>query len=87
MVSFNLPRILRQETFSDSRFLQEQKRSIQALFESFGQRFESLEDFKQHMMALKKHEFVIFDTSKDGMEAYSYLKAPGHVPNFHINVK
>ncbi len=68
-------------------FLQEQKRSIQALFESFGQRFESLEDFKQHMMALKKHEFVIFDTSKDGMEAYSYLKAPGHVPNFHINVK
>ena len=68
-------------------FKQEQKSSIDSLYNSFGQRFKSVKEFKDQMLGLKKHEFILYDTSKDGMEAYCQLKGPDSIPEFNVTTQ
>jgi len=82
-----LPPILRNCITHAVWFKQEQLRSLKGLFESFGMRYSNLREFTDAIMELEKYEFILFDKSIDGMEAYQKLKAPSRIPNFQINVK
>ena len=67
-------------------FKQEQKRAIQALHESYGQRHESYNLFKEKCMdILHKHEFCVFDPSKEGLAGYQVYKIDGEIPEFNIS--
>ncbi len=46
-----------------------------------------MKEFKDQMLGLKKHEFILYDTSKDGMKAYCQLKGPDSIPEFNVTTQ
>jgi hypothetical protein len=64
---------------------------LEALWESYGQKFESLNDFKNYVMKnLGKYKFIYYN--KDNQEkklddVYKVMMAPQKIPKFKIFFK
>jgi len=81
-----IPPLVRNCTTHAVWFKQEQKRSLVALFESFGQRFENFDAFREFTLSFQRYEFILFDPSIAGMDAYKIYKAPSEIPAFNCRI-
>ncbi len=61
--------------------------SLKALFESYGQKFETYKQFKKYLMdATGDYKFVYYDKSKSGEigDMYQVMKCPEKIPKFKL---
>ncbi len=69
-------------------FRQSTKRSIEALYESFGAHFDNFDQFKQYITnSTDDHKFIFVDinSSEDDIEdIYKVMKAPQKIPKFNL---
>lgn len=64
--------------------------ALKALFESYGQKFETFAKFKKYLMeATGDYKFVYYDKQKDGkiQDMYQIMKCPEHIPKFKIKFR
>jgi hypothetical protein len=69
-------------------FRQSTKRSLEALYESFGQHFNNLNKFQQYIIDnTNDHQFVFVDinsTSNNINDIYKVMKVPDKIPKFTV---
>ncbi len=66
-------------------FKQTTKRSIEALFESYGGGFDSLKEFSAYLNKLEKYQFVSYDPNNASIEKnelYPISRCPANIPPF-----
>ena len=85
-----LPPPLRTNAFTVSIFQMTTERALKALYESFGQLFESYTAFRQYIFAnTGDHSFLLFDARNGGTtvaERYYVMKAPADIPQFMMKM-
>jgi hypothetical protein len=87
----SIPPMIRTNAFQVAIFSMTTKRALVALYESYGQLFDSYEQFKKFLLENSaNHAFLWYDarnstTTVDGR--YSVLKAPADIPKFKLKFK
>lgn len=84
--------IFRENSFHTYMFHMNSKCAIRALFDSFGQMFDSYDDFKTYFLKAtgERHQFLAYNARNGGTtidDRYEVLVAPEKIPDFHIKFK
>ena len=64
-------------------FKQSTKRSIEALYESFGLNYGTYAEFERYLMEnTENHQFIFYDFNSQ--DPYKIMRAPNNIPNFML---
>ena len=79
-----IPPDIRENCFQACLFNLSTKNSIEAAYESYGQKFESYTDFKNFLLENTKDRNFIFYNKLDNEKPYKISKAPPKIPRFRL---
>ncbi len=83
-----LPPRMRTNAMSVIIFQTDTEGSLRSLHQSYGQKFDSFQDFRKYIMGnTGDYKFIYYNKSsseKDINNLYQVLKAPKKIPRFHI---
>jgi hypothetical protein len=80
--------LLRQNTDYAIMFGSKLKLSVEGCFNSYGQLFDTIEDFKKHFNQITSEQYtaMLYDERKDNREDnFTAVKAPAELPNVQLN--
>jgi hypothetical protein len=83
-----LPSRLRANCMSVFIFYSDNKNTLESLYNSYGQVFETYNDFKSFVLSKTgDYKFIYFNkmkTSEGGINDYKVMRCPPTIPRFHI---
>lgn len=86
---YAIPTTLRANTFNCFMFSMGTSRAIEALYESYGQHFDHVSDFKQYLLKnTGNYQFISYDARNQSPEIadkYQVMKINSKIPKFSIN--
>lgn len=84
-----IPPIVREQALNVAIFNSDTKRSLNALYESYGQSFNSYDLFREHILRnVKEHNFLWYTRGVSNMkERYKIMNAPKKIPKFMLRYK
>ena len=88
---YAIPPTLRSNAFTVSMFMMTAEPALKGLYESFGQMFDSFNEFRKYLFAnTGDHSFLLFDARIGGTtvaERYHVMKAPSDIPPFMMKMR
>jgi hypothetical protein len=85
-----IPPLFRANAFQVAMFYNSTKRALTALYENYGQLFDSYDQFKKFLIkSTGNYQFLFYETqgkSVNVLERYRVMKAPEKIPKFTLKV-